>query len=235
MNGVRMGRAVNAARVACARVIIETVKGFRGSGLTQRAAVIAVTTAIAESTLINSTEARDHDSLGLFQQRPSMGWGTPAQITDPVYATEKFLTVMLSKYPNNRWMSGDIGAICQAVQRSKYPDAYAHEVHDAQLLVNALWEENDMDGNTYIKQASNVIIGTIPGGTINMPFNWWLSAIYAHIIGIESVVRATAHAVTTVDGVDDQAKAQVEAARKNLDDIKAALLTSPQSTSSSEQ
>jgi len=94
--------------------------------------------------------------------------------------------------------------------------------------------EDDMDGDTFIKQASNVVIGTIPGGTINMPFNWWLSAIYAHIIGIESVVRATAHAVTSVDGVDDQAKAQVEAARQDLANLKAALLEGAQSTSPSE-
>jgi len=92
----------------------------------------------------------------------------------------------------------------------------------------------DMDGDTFIKQASNVIIGGIPGGTINMPFSWWLSAIYAHIIGVEGIVRATAHAVTSVHGVDDQAKAQVEAARKNLDDLKATLVESPQSTSSPE-
>ncbi|MDH2426840.1 hypothetical protein [Sphaerisporangium sp. TRM90804] len=136
MNGPRMGRSVNAYNVSCARIITTTVKG---RGLDKRAAVIAVTTAITESTLHNYTEAGDHDSLGLFQQRPSQGWGTPAQLTNPVYATNAFINAMLAKYPNNSWMSGDIGAICQRVQVSAVPDAYAHEVHDAQLLVNALW------------------------------------------------------------------------------------------------
>ncbi|WP_204069963.1 hypothetical protein, partial [Planobispora siamensis] len=136
MNGPRMGRAVNAYNVSCARIITSTTKG---RGLDKRAAVIAVTTAITESTLHNYTVAVDHDSLGLFQQRPSQGWGTPAQLVDPVYATNAFLNAMLRKFPNNSWMSGDIGAICQKVQVSALPNAYAREVHDAQLLVDALW------------------------------------------------------------------------------------------------
>ncbi|UBU08523.1 FG-GAP repeat domain-containing protein [Nonomuraea gerenzanensis] len=136
MNGPRLGRSVNAYNVSCARIITATTKG---RGLDKRAAVIAVTTAITESTLHNYTVAVDHDSLGLFQQRPSQGWGTPAQLIDPVYATNAFLNAMLRKYPNNSWMSGDIGAICQKVQVSAVPDAYAKEVHDAQLLVDALW------------------------------------------------------------------------------------------------
>ncbi|MFI5895209.1 hypothetical protein ACIA5D_34430 [Actinoplanes sp. NPDC051513] len=136
MNGQRVGTALNGYHVSCARAITATVAG---RGLDKRAAVIAITTAITESSLHNYTEAVDHDSLGLFQQRPSQGWGTPAQLIDPVYATNAFLNAMIRKYPNNAWMSGDIGAICQAVQVSAFPDAYRNEVHDAQLLANALW------------------------------------------------------------------------------------------------
>ncbi|MGW2199705.1 hypothetical protein ACWCSH_46170 [Streptosporangium sp. NPDC001682] len=136
MNGPRLGRSVNAYNVSCARIITTTT---RNRGLDKRAAVIAVTTAITESTLHNYTVAVDHDSLGLFQQRPSQGWGTPAQLIDPVYATNAFLNAMMRKFPGNGWMSGNIGAICQAVQVSAVPDAYAREVHDAQLLVDALW------------------------------------------------------------------------------------------------
>ncbi|WP_283137938.1 hypothetical protein, partial [Rhizohabitans arisaemae] len=136
MNGPRLGRSVNAYNVSCARIVTTTT---RSRNLDKRAAVIAVTTAITESTLHNYTVAVDHDSLGLFQQRPSQGWGTPAQLTDPVYATNAFLNAMLRRFPNNGWMSGDIGAICQTVQVSAVPDAYAREVHDAQLLVDALW------------------------------------------------------------------------------------------------
>src|SRR5256885_1890254 len=135
MNGARMGSTVTGYNISCARTIVDTVKGH---GLARRADVIAVTTAITESTLHNYTQADDHDSLGLFQQRPSQGWGTPAQLTDPIYATNAFLNAMLRKFPNNSWMTGDIGAICQAVQVSAVPDAYAREVHDAQLIVDAL-------------------------------------------------------------------------------------------------
>ncbi len=136
MNGQRVGQSLGAYHVSCARAISATVAG---RGLDKRAAVIAITTAITESSLHNYTEAVDHDSLGLFQQRPSQGWGTPAQLIDPVYATNAFINAMLRKYPNNSWMSGDIGAICQAVQVSAFPDAYRSEVHDAQLLADALW------------------------------------------------------------------------------------------------
>ncbi|WP_433789067.1 FG-GAP repeat domain-containing protein [Actinoplanes sp. CA-252034] len=136
MNGPRLGPALTGRNIACARAIITTV---RARGLDPRAAVIALTTAIAESTLNNHMVALDHDSLGLFQQRPSQGWGRPDQVVDPVYATNAFLTSMLRKHPGDSWRSGDIGAICQRVQRSAFPGAYAPEAHDAQLIVERLW------------------------------------------------------------------------------------------------
>jgi hypothetical protein len=136
MNGPRLGRSVTGQSISCARAIVRTVQ-IRELG--QRAAVIAVTTAITESTLHNYTVAVDHDSLGLFQQRPSMGWGRPDQIADPAYATHAFLNAMIRKHPALGWLTGDIGQICQRVQGSAYPAAYAPEVHDAELVVAALW------------------------------------------------------------------------------------------------
>src|SRR5206468_7910360 len=56
--------------------------------------VIAIATALQESDLINSGVATDHDSLGLFQQRPSQGWGTPEQIMNPEYAAAAFYTAL---------------------------------------------------------------------------------------------------------------------------------------------
>ncbi|MDQ7911089.1 hypothetical protein RB614_42035 [Phytohabitans sp. ZYX-F-186] len=156
MNGERLGHAVNAYNISCARVITATA---RGRGLAKRATVIAVTTAITESTLHNYTEAVDHDSLGLFQQRPSTGWGSPDELTDPVYATNAFLNAMLRRFPDNRWMSGDIGAICQAVQNSADPSAYGHEVHDAGIIVDELWEPARPDN----PQASVARLGDFTG------------------------------------------------------------------------
>jgi hypothetical protein len=135
MNGPRLGSAITAYNVSCARAIVAAV---HGEGLDERAATIALTTAITESSL-NNWDGGDADSVGLFQQRPSAGWGTVAQLENPTYATDAFLNAMKSKYPNNSWESGDIGAICQAVQVSAYPDAYDQEVHDATLLAGQLW------------------------------------------------------------------------------------------------
>ena len=136
MTGRRLGRAVAGRHISCARAIVGHVQA---SGLGQRAAVIAVTTAIAESTLNNYTVAVDHDSLGLFQQRPSTGWGRPAQLIDPRYATYAFLKAMLRKHPAGDWVNGDIGRIAQRVQGSAHPGAYGPEAHDAFLMVTALW------------------------------------------------------------------------------------------------
>ncbi|GLZ00051.1 VCBS repeat-containing protein [Actinoplanes sp. NBRC 103695] len=136
LNGRRLGRAVSGYSVSCARAIVSHVQA---RGMDQRAAVIAVATAIAESTLHNYTRAVDHDSLGLFQQRPSQGWGKPGQLVDVRYATQAFLNAMTRKHPGNGWLTGDIGQICQRVQVSAYPLAYSTEVHDAQLLVTTLW------------------------------------------------------------------------------------------------
>ena len=75
-----------------ANVIVSTA---RGMGAPPRAWVIALATAMQESTLRNIPYG-DRDSEGLFQQRPSQGWGTPAQVTDPVYATTQFIQRLLA-------------------------------------------------------------------------------------------------------------------------------------------
>jgi hypothetical protein len=137
MNGRRLGSAVTGYAISCARAIVANV---RARGLNQRAAEIAVTTAIAESTLHNYTVAVDHDSLGLFQQRPSQGWGRPGDLIDPRYATLAFLNAMIRKIPDGGWQTGDIGQICQRVQGSAFPLAYSPEEHDARLIVARLWQ-----------------------------------------------------------------------------------------------
>jgi murein DD-endopeptidase MepM/ murein hydrolase activator NlpD len=91
-------------------------------GIPLRGELIAIATALQESTLINRTAATDHDSLGLFQQRPSKGWGTPAQILNPVYASTAFYQ-HLRRVKN--WQQMPLTQAAQAVQRSAYPNAYA--------------------------------------------------------------------------------------------------------------
>ncbi|WP_208761985.1 FG-GAP repeat domain-containing protein, partial [Microbispora hainanensis] len=129
----KMRGYMSAYRVSCARMVIKAV---RDRGLDARAAVIAITTTIVETSIQNISEAVDHDSLGLFQQRAS--WGTAAQRLNPTWATNAFLDKMLRLYPNNSWKTAPIGEVCQAVQVSAYPDRYQAQAADAQIIVNTI-------------------------------------------------------------------------------------------------
>ncbi len=103
-------------------------------GLPARAATIAIATAKQESKLRNIDHG-DRDSLGLFQQRPSQGWGTAEQVMDPVYATNAFYDVLVTieGYENLQ-----ITAAAQRVQRSAFPEAYAEHEQTARAFASAL-------------------------------------------------------------------------------------------------
>lgn len=103
-------------------------------GMPARAATIALATAIQESKLYN-LEHGDRDSLGLFQQRPSQGWGTEKQILDPVYSINTFYDA-LEKVPGYRDMP--VTEAAQTVQRSGFPEAYADHEADARALASSL-------------------------------------------------------------------------------------------------
>lgn len=90
-------------------------------GAPPRASLVALATAMQESTLRNLDHG-DRDSLGLFQQRPSQGWGSPAQVTDPIYSTTIFLQRLLA-VPG--WETMPVTVAAQTVQRSGFPGAYA--------------------------------------------------------------------------------------------------------------
>jgi hypothetical protein len=103
-------------------------------GLPARAASIALAAAYQESDLRN-LDGGDRDSAGLFQQRPSQGWGTAAEVRDPVHATHAFYDA-LAKVPGYEDL--EITVAAQAVQRSGFPDAYADHEPDARALASAL-------------------------------------------------------------------------------------------------
>ncbi|MET9697907.1 hypothetical protein ABZY31_13410 [Streptomyces sp. NPDC006529] len=100
----------------------------------ERAVTIAMATAMQESALRNLDHG-DRDSLGLFQQRPSQGWGTPAQIMDPVYSAGIFYDHLLDEVPDYADLPLTVAA--QKVQRSGFPEAYAKHEPDAALLAAA--------------------------------------------------------------------------------------------------
>lgn len=102
-------------------------------GVPPRGWVIAVATAMQESSLRN-LPGGDRDSVGLFQQRPSQGWGSPQQLADPDYAARAFYRKLLKV---RDWRAKSLTVAAQEVQRSALPEAYARWEGDAVRLVSA--------------------------------------------------------------------------------------------------
>ncbi|MBT8226124.1 MAG: hypothetical protein HKP61_22075 [Dactylosporangium sp.] len=118
-------RMANAATIAAV--------GLR-RGLPRRAMVVALATALQESKLDNLSGG-DRDSIGLFQQRPSQGWGTSEQVGDPRYAAAAFYTALLRV---SDWQTMRVTDAAQAVQRSAHPELYEKWAPTAEVLVSAL-------------------------------------------------------------------------------------------------
>src|SRR3954447_4307953 len=103
-------------------------------GLPARAASIALAAAYQESDLRN-LRGGDRDSAGLFQQRPSQGWGSADEVRDPVYATNAFYDALVRV---EGYEQLEITVAAQEVQKSGFPDAYADHEADARALASAL-------------------------------------------------------------------------------------------------
>src|SRR5690554_3307645 len=103
-------------------------------GLPARAVTIAIATAMQESSLRNIDHG-DRDSLGLFQQRPSQGWGSVEEVMDPVYSTHTFYDALV-KVDGFEDMAITVAA--QEVQRSGFPDAYAQHEAMSRAWASAL-------------------------------------------------------------------------------------------------
>ncbi|MDV6013818.1 NlpC/P60 family protein [Haloechinothrix sp. LS1_15] len=110
--------------------------------LPPRAWQIAIQAGMTESRLRNLPYG-DRDSLGIFQMRPSMGWGTPEQVLDPPYQVNKFYDVM-EGVPD--WQNRRPGDVAQAVERSAFPDRYHDWESMAVHLVEELGEVDDPAG-----------------------------------------------------------------------------------------
>ena len=121
-------------------------------GLPARAASIALATAYQESKLRNLDHG-DRDSLGLFQQRPSQGWGTAAQIRRPYYSINKFYDE-LEKIDGYRTMR--ITEAAQKVQRSGFPEAYEDHAEDGRALASALTGYSPARFSCVVDQSSDL-------------------------------------------------------------------------------
>lgn len=138
----------DADKIANAQAIIAA---GQTAGVGRRGLIVAIATALQESGLENLDDG-DRDSLGLFQQRPSQGWGTPEQVRDPTFAALAFFGGATSPHYNRTtgraspgglldvvgWESLPITVAAQRVQRSAFPDAYAKHEARATVIVDAL-------------------------------------------------------------------------------------------------
>src|SRR3954451_970267 len=186
LTGEQIANARTIARVAYDR------------GLPERAVVIALATAMQESRLRN-LDYGDRDSLGLFQQRPSQGWGTPEQIRDPVYSATAFYNALV-KVKN--WDSLPVNDAAQKVQRSGTPQAYAKWEDQARFVSSILTgetpaafvcrfsEPQSVATRTSITEALTREFGAASFGATDNARGWseasWLVG-HAHEYGIDSV------------------------------------------------
>jgi hypothetical protein len=122
LDSVQMANAATIAAVGVRRKMPE------------RAVVVALATALQESKLENISHG-DRDSVGLFQQRPSQGWGTPEKLQDPRYAAARFYAA-LKKVKG--WKEMRVTDAAQTVQRSAYPNAYEKWADESAVLARAL-------------------------------------------------------------------------------------------------
>ncbi|MCN9240675.1 C40 family peptidase [Streptomyces sp. RY43-2] len=124
-----------------------------------RGQIVALATALQESGLRN-LDYGDRDSLGLFQQRPSQGWGTSQQIRDPVHASTTFYEALLKV---SGWQSMTVAQAAQAVQKSGFPDAYAKWESLATALQKALAESLSPE-SSFSKSDKGEQTDSSPGG-----------------------------------------------------------------------
>ena len=202
-------------------------------GLPPRAVSIALATSLQETGLRNLDYGDDAgpDSRGLFQQRPSQGWGSQEQVMDPVYAANAFYNG-LEQVPG--YLDLPITEAAQAVQRSAFPDAYAKHEGPARAFASALTGESPaalscvlraplasadpVVSATAVEEIYGPLNGSVLGplyladaeGTYGWSVAQWFVA-NAKLLGIESVAYdgRTWHLGTTVWEESDAVPGQV--------------------------
>ncbi|QGF24155.1 hypothetical protein [Raineyella fluvialis] len=157
-------------------------------GLPARAGTIAVATAYQESGIRN-LDYGDRDSVGLFQQRPSQGWGTTEQILDPFFASDAFYAHLVKI---DGWETGDITTVAQAVQKSGHPEAYRKHEQNARVVASVL------TGQT----PAGVTCGYTTPATADAA---GLASSLHKALGVSAKVSADGATLTATGSSDDQA------------------------------
>jgi hypothetical protein len=125
------------------------VKAGRDLGISERGQIVAMSTAMQESNLYNRAShvvpeslkydhqgtGSDYDSVGLFQQRYTTGWGTVKSIMNPEQSATKFYQRLLQV---DGWQNMPVTVAAQTVQGSAFPDAYAKHQAAATQVVHAI-------------------------------------------------------------------------------------------------
>ncbi len=150
-------------------------------GLPARAATIALATAVQESKLRN-IDYGDRDSLGLFQQRPSQGWGSEEEVLDPAYATNAFLDGLV-RVPG--YTELPVTEAAQRVQRSAFPDAYADHEPEGRAFASALTGHSPASLTCHLPE---------PDDGADVP-----SAVSARLAQDFGIMARTAEGAVTVD------------------------------------
>ncbi|WP_405472424.1 hypothetical protein [Paenarthrobacter ilicis] len=179
-------------------------------GLPPRAASIALATAMQESRLrnINYGDDAGPDSRGLFQQRPSQGWGTEAQVMDPVYAANAFYDGLV-KIPGYQTM--EVTQAAQAVQRSAFPRAYAQHEPMGRAFASALTGHSESALNCELRMPDAAgdpaaVVDGITGAFGSQPATVQGRTVQVDVTGTQAwavahwaVANAKALAITQVD------------------------------------
>lgn len=158
-------QAANAATI--------TAIGLR-RGIPDRGLIVALATAWQESKLHN-IDYGDRDSLGLFQQRPSQGWGTEEQVMDPRYAAEVFYE-HLERIPG--WEDMRVTDAAQAVQRSAFPEEYEQWADDSAIMVAAYTGAADEALTCRSTDDEDTVEATVSALTSSLLGDWGDNTIY---------------------------------------------------------
>src|SRR5690625_124455 len=180
--------------------------------LPARAATIGIATAMQESKLRN-IDYGDRDSLGLFQQRPSQGWGTEEQVQDPRYATEAFYDVLarIKGYDDM-----PVTDAAQAVQRSAFPDAHAQHEDMARAFASALTGHSPAALDCRLHEAD---AGDLTGFSTRFAADF--SGLEARPVDIEAANAPTAGQKRIAISIPDDANARSDDAGDRPDDADA--------------
>ncbi|HZI96646.1 MAG TPA: hypothetical protein VFD41_03865 [Actinomycetales bacterium] len=183
-------QAANAATIAAISV---------QRGLPARAATIGIATAIQESKLRN-IDYGDRDSVGLFQQRPSQGWGTVEEIMDPVYAINAFYDVLVEI---EGYQALEITDAAQRVQRSAFPGAYGDHEPEGRAFASALTGYSTAALTCRLRTAGDLTVQEVAGNGVTPRAQAVLDAAqlaYGDLDAAPASDDGTTLAITTPDG-----------------------------------